>query len=81
MGESREFVLRTSDPRIIKWCTDIEKAEEIVRCKDCKYGLKCVPSPFVELNECQAISSPCFMKHTDFNWYCAYGKRKDGELE
>lgn len=52
-------------------------ARELVRCEDCKYGI-------VETDTqcfCEARVEENGLAYHEPNWFCAYGRKKDGETK
>lgn len=50
---------------------------EVVRCKDCKHWHEWENGT----GSCQRSENSCFWVGVDFDDYCSFGERKDGESE
>ena len=65
--EHNKITLGEFDERI-KPLADVEA---VVRCKDCKFWKKTIYDT--------PNWMPCMSVQTDGNWFCPYGKRKEGD--
>ena len=57
-------------------------AVQVVRCRDCKYGKLCFDANGQRLIQCTNQYYPASFAETwpfELDWYCAGGKRRDGE--
>lgn len=75
----KEYIIKIGDePDIMGNYPLTEKAKELVRCKDCKSrnGSECQNDDLLrQIHDCGCGAT----FHTDDDWFCPYGKRKDGD--